>query len=73
MKKILIIFLLLSMLQQVSYAAFWHKSPNENIGNTIKKEEYPDSKDVEPKIDSNQDTILIKGGIEETMDVTLEE
>ena len=73
MKKILIIFLFLSMLQQMSYAAFWHKSPNENIGNTIKKEEYPDSKDVEPKIDSNQDTILIKGGIEETMDVTLEE
>ena len=73
MKKLLITFLILSMFQQVSYAAFWHKSPKENIGNTIKKEEYPDSKEVEPKVNSNEDTILIKGGIEETMDITLEE
>ena len=63
MKKIFITFLILSMFQQVSYAAFWHKTPKEQLGNTIKKEEYPDSKDVEPTIDPNQDTLLIKGGI----------
>ncbi len=73
MKKLLITFLILSMFQQVSYAAFWHKQPKENIGNTIQKEEYPDSKDVEPKINPDENTILIKGGIEETMDITLEE
>ena len=61
------------MFQQGAFAAFWHKTPKEDIGNTIKKEEYPDSKDVEPKIDSNEDSILIKGGIEESMDINLEE
>ena len=73
MKKILITFLIISMFQQGAFAAFWHKTPKEDIGNTIKKEEYPDSKDVEPKIDSNEDSILIKGGIEESMDINLEE
>ena len=73
MKKILILLLILSMFQLTSYAAFWNKQPKEPLGNTVNKEEYPASKDVEPTINETENTILIKGGIEETMDISLEE
>ena len=63
-KKHLVILLIgLTLFQQSSYAAFWNKD-NSNLGNEIKKEEFPDSKDVEPKRDSSADTLVIKGGIE---------
>ena len=61
------------MFQLTSYAAFWNKQPKEPLGNTVNKEEYPASKDVEPTINETENTILIKGGIEETMDISLEE
>ena len=40
------------------------------MGNQLKQEEYPDSKDVEPKAD---DVAVIKGGVENTIDISLEE
>ncbi len=71
MKKfyvILLIFLLMS--QTASNAAFWNK--DNDLGNQIKKEEYPDSKDVEPV--ANKDNVtVITGGIENTLDISLEE
>lgn len=68
--RFLIILLIISMLQPCSFAAFWHKEPATQLGNDIQKEEYPESKDVEPKV---EDTLVIKGGVEETMDISMEE
>lgn len=68
--RFLIILLIISMLQPCSFAAFWHKDPATQLGNDIQKEEYPESKDVEPKV---EDTLVIKGGVEETMDISMEE
>lgn len=68
MKKIIATLLVVQFLAQApSYAAFWHK---DDLGNQIKQEEYPDSKDVEPKAD---DVAVIKGGVENTIDISLEE
>ena len=69
MKKILTIFFIIQLIlaQAPSYAAFWHK---DDFGNQLKQEEYPDSKDVEPKAD---DVAVIKGGVENTIDISLEE
>ncbi len=67
--KFIICILMLSMLQQVCLAGFWHHG--ESLGNEIKAEEYPASEDVEPKV--SDDTLVIKGGVETTMDINLEE
>lgn len=68
MKKLIATFLIVQFLAQVpSYAAFWHK---DDLGNQLKQEEYPDSKDVEPKAD---DVAVIKGGVENSIDISLEE
>ena len=68
MRKLIATFLIVQFLAQVpSYAAFWHK---DDLGNKIKQEEYPDSKDVEPKAD---EVAVIKGGVENTIDISLEE
>ena len=68
MKKLIATFLIVQFLAQVpSYAAFWHK---DDLGNKIKQEEYPDSKDVEPKAD---EVAVIKGGVENSIDISLEE
>ena len=68
MKKLIATFLIVQFFAQVpSYAAFWHK---DDLGNQLKQEEYPDSKDVEPKAD---DVAVIKGGVENTIDISLEE
>lgn len=72
--RLFITFLIiLSMFQLPVSAAFGKHSTT--IGNEIKKEEYPDSKDVEPRIESTiqADTLTISGGVETTLDVTLEE
>ena len=68
--KFFIILLMLLILQPCSFAAFWHKEAGVQLGNEIQKEEYPESKDVEPKID---DTLVIKGGVQEVMDISLDE
>ena len=76
MKKlqILIIYLILALtIQNTVFAAFWDKPKKTELGNEIVKEEYPDSKDVEPKVEEQADTLVIKGGVEEVMDVSLEE
>ena len=68
MKKLIATFLIIQFLAQTpSYAAFWHK---DDLGNKIKQEEYPDSKDVEPKAD---EVAVIKGGVENSIDISLEE
>ena len=69
-KKVIIFFILLSLLQPASYAFFRHK--DTDLGNEIKKDEYPDSKDVEPKINQEEVTV-IKGGVENTLDINLED
>lgn len=62
------------MLQNVAMAAFWSKQHNSNLGNDIVQEEYPDSKDVEPRVDdATSDSLVIKGGVEEVIDVSLDE
>ena len=62
------------LIQNSAFAAFWSKSDNSNLGNEIVKEEYPDSKDVEPKLETEtSETFVIKGGVEEVMDITLDE
>ena len=70
-KIFLISFFITGVLMQNCQAAFWHHG--ESLGNEIKKEEYPDSKDVEPKVDNSDEAMVIKGGVETTMDITLEE
>ena len=76
MKKLkLYIALIISMalIQNSVYAAFWHK--DTQLGNEIKQEEYPDSQKVEP-IEGNiteDDNLTIKGGVENTLEVTLED
>lgn len=71
--KIIATFLIItSLLQQTAFAAFWQKNDNAKLGNEIKKEEFPESKDVEPKVESS-DTLVITGSVEEVMDISLEE
>lgn len=62
---------MLSLTQVSANAAFWHK--DSQLGNEIKKEEYPDSSEVEPKGEPKENSMLIVGGIEEVMDISLEE
>ena len=74
MKRYLIILLaILTIMQGVAYADDANNAQAE--GNQIAKEEYPDSNDVEPKVSDKSDasTLTIKGGIENTYDVTLED
>ena len=73
--RVLITFLIIFILSQnLSLAAFWTKNTNNELGNEIVKEEYPDSKDVEPRLESeSSETLVIKGGVEEVMNISLEE
>ena len=76
MKRKFLILLIISsfVLQQSCYAAFWNKETAKELGNNIQKEEFPDSSDVEPKIINNEnETHVIKGGVEEVTDISLEE
>lgn len=73
-RNIVAILILVFLIQESSFAAFWSKPQNEDLGNNIVKEEYPDSKDVEPvKAESPQKSILIKGGVEEVNNVNLDD
>ena len=65
-----ILLILLFMFQASSEAAFWHK--DNSLGNKIKIEEYPESKDVEPKIVKDEVTV-IKGGVENSIEIGLED
>ena len=71
MRKLFIVLIISILAFQTScQAAFWHK--DNGLGNEIKKEEYPDSKEVEPKNITEEPT-MIQGGVENTPDITLEE
>lgn len=72
-KYIFSVLIVISILQQSAMAAFWSKDDNKTLGNEIQKEEYPESKDVEPRIDAESGNLVIQGGVEEVMDITLEE
>ena len=74
LKKYIIALIMVSLIQTTAQAAFWTK--DNNLGNDIAKEEYPESKDVEPKIEtgvSASDATVIQGGVETSIDVTLED
>ena len=75
MYRLLISFIIMVfMTQAATFAAFWSKETQADLGNNIHKEEYPESKDVEPKIDEvPSDTLVIKGGVEEVTDISMEE
>lgn len=62
---------MVSLCQTSANAAFWNK--DVQLGNEIKKEEYPDSVDVEPKGEPQESSTLIVGGVEEVMDISMEE
>ena len=70
MKKFIIFLIMLSLVLPVQ-AAFWNK--DAKLGNEIQKEEYPESTDVEPKGEPQESSMLIVGGVEEVMGVSLEE
>lgn len=71
-KYIALCLTILMMSQQISLAAFWNKETKAGLGNEIQKEEFPDSKDVEPKFEANEQ-LVIQGGVEEFTEITLED
>ena len=71
MKKIIGLLIILSLFTTASEAAFWKKDGAQ--GNEIKQEEFPESKDVEPRVDRVDESTAIKGGVENTFDVNLED
>ncbi len=71
-RLLLIVFMIsLMIFNQACDAALWHK--DTNLGNEIKKEEYPDSNDVEPRRNKEEDSLVIQGGIENTIEINLED
>lgn len=71
MKKFIIFLIMITLCQSSAMAAFWNK--DVQLGNEIKKEEYPESVEVEPKGEPEENRTLIVGGIEEVMDISMEE
>jgi len=65
--------LILLLFSCTTYAEIWAK--DNELGNNITKEEFPESKDVEPLPDENinEADLVIKGGVEEVNDINLEE
>ena len=70
LKFISLILIAMMSCQLPSGAAFWKKNPN--LGNEIAQEEYPEGKDVEPKIIPNEN-LVIEGGVQELIDISLED
>lgn len=69
LRKLIIVLTVVSMFQQTCFAAFWNKP--QDLAVEAVKEEYPDSKDVEPKLEDSP--LVITGGVQEVMDVSLED
>ena len=62
MKKynfLIILLIIVLMMQNSVFAAFWSKDKNLELGNEIVKEEYPESKDVEPKLQTEEEKVLL--------------
>ena len=73
-KYIALFLTILLFSNQIAFGAFWNnKGTQVPLGNDLPKEEFPESADVEPKIESNSDTLVIKGSVEEYTDINLEE
>ena len=71
MRKIITFLIMVFLLQIPADAVFWNK--DAGLGNEIKKEEYPESKDVEPNITKVDGATVIEGSVENTEDINLEE
>ena len=73
MKKFLVFILIFAMFNSCIYAA--NLKSNTTPKNIIKKEEYPDSNDVEPKVNLSKDgsNATISAGIENTITVNLDD
>ena len=67
MKNKIIAFLILLLI--TNSMPIWAGDSDYNLGNEIQKEEFPESEDVEP----TSPALVIKGGVEEVMDINLEE
>lgn len=71
MKRLIVLITVLFLFLPSSEGAFWKKGCA--VGNEIKKEEFPESSEVEPKVKTSDETLTIKGGVENTFDITLED
>ncbi len=79
--KILRIFIIVLIFiltySNTSLAAFWDKDLNTDMQNELQKEEFPEGKDVEPKIEEppseDKGDLLITGGVEEVNDINLDD
>ncbi len=75
-KQLLISLIITSFVfNQSVFGAFGNKDAAKELGNDIPKEEFPESKDVEPKIEesSAEGSMLITGSVEEVNDVNLDD
>ena len=66
MKKIIIWLILILIININTEAATLNSS---SINNGVKKAEYPDSKDVEPRVNQYDETTALEAGIENTIEV----
>ncbi len=71
MKKIILILIIIMLSNSVVYSAKYNIG--SEFGNTINSTEYPESADVEPKIKQNQNREVLKTGIENTIEVNLDD
>lgn len=76
--KILLLALVLMLSLSTCFASDNKKDDNaniKNIGNVIKKEEYPNSEHVAPVVNKQQgeDTYVVEGSVEKNIDITLNE
>lgn len=76
--KILLLALVLMLSLSTCFASDNKKDDNaniKNIGNVIKKEEFPNSENVAPVVNKQQgeDTYVVEGSVEKNIDITLNE
>ena len=72
-KKLVLIGIMVLLFQVSSFASTQENLVDINYGTEIAKEEYPLSSEVEPKVEGSRDSLLISGGVEEVMDISLED
>lgn len=70
MKKIIIWLILILIININTEAATLNSS---SINNGVKKAVYPDSKDVEPRVNQYDETTALEAGIENTIEVNLDD
>lgn len=75
-KKLVSLLIIFFLVSDAVFAGFWNKEHSSELGNDLQKEEFPEGKDVEPKIEEpteGESTLVIKGGIEEVNDINLDD